>query len=490
MKKITVLFLTIVVLISSFAFSASAASNATISFSKNTVSVGDSVTVSITVNPGKTMNAVQYVINYNETVLQFVSSDQMTGGAGVLQVVESFGDKTSVTYSGVFTAIATGECAVSVSDCLWSAGGTSEVSFGGASAKVTVKDAALSNNANLKSLSLNTGSLSPKFSASRTSYTAKVAYETTKVNVSATASDSGAKVVSISGNTDLKVGSNTVTVTVQAADGSQKKYTIVVTRLKEGESLTDDTASEPETPEVNPLETTISGTPYTVAAEIPEQYVLNGFTVSTTSYNGTDISVLSDDNYTIYYLKSAESEDLVPYTYNKELEVFEKLKYMSFGKSTYIFEEIPDEYAVPENMYLSNLKISDFLVECLSSNGTDSQDFHYVYCYTNGSCAVYRYDSLEETLQRYPELTLVTLEDAAEKDTFLARVNSLSTNAKVILACLCIAVLGALALLVFFIIFIVKKIANRNVNIEFEEMVDDFDEVAEEDTAEISEPKE
>ena len=487
-KKSIILILTLVFCFSVFSVCVSAA-NTTISFSSNTVTVGSSVTVTVTVNPGQTFNAVSYNVNYDENILQFSSSEQATGGAGVLKVVESFADKTSVSYSMVFTAIATGNCAVSVDNCLWSAGGSSEIAISGASATLSVKDPVLSSNANLKSLSLNSGKLSPKFSASRTSYTSKVLYDVTKVNVSANVADGSAKVVSVTGNTNLQVGENTVVVTVQAADGTQKKYTIVVTRLKEGEIIsTEDETGEETIIDTSKLETTVGGNTYTISTELPEDKLLKGFKSSTVEYNGIEVPVAVDESesYTLYYMKSAESEELLPFLYDSELKTFDFLKFLVIGDNVYIFEELPDEYAVPDGLYPSNLNISDFSVECFSITDETQSDFHYVYCYFNGEYGIYRYDSLENTLQRYPQLQLLTLAEKEENDNFYTRFSSLSTNAKIIFICLIIAVLGATTLIVLLIINLIRRFSKRNDDIIFESFDEDFDEI-EEDSKEIFE---
>ncbi len=484
LKNLAIIILTLIISLSVFSVCVSAASNASISFSSSTVTVGNSVTVTVTVNPGQTFNAVSYNVNYDENVLQFVSSEQATGGAGVLKVVESFADKTSVSYSMVFTAIATGNCAFSVENCLWSAGGSSETPIGGASATLSVKDPVLSSNANLKSLSLSSGKLSPKFSASRTSYTSKVLYEVTKVNVSANVADGSAKVVSVTGNSNLQVGDNTVVVTVQAADGTQKKYTIVVTRLKEGEIIsTEDETGEETVIDATKLETIVAGTTYTVSTELPEDKILNGFEASTVDYNGIEVPVAIDEaeNYVVYYLKSADSDELIPFIYDSELKTFELLKYLVLDGKVYIFEEFPDEYAIPEGLYPSNLKISDFSVECLSISDETQSDFHYVYCYFGAEYGIYRYDSLENTLQRYPQLKLVKLSDVEENDNLLARFSSLSTNGKIIFICLIVAVLGAIALIVFLVIYLIKRFSKGNDDILLESLDDDFDEIVEDD---------
>lgn len=486
--KILSLFVVFILIISN-CFTASAANNAIISFNNTTFAVGDNVSVTVKINPGIAMYAVEFHVNYDEQILQY-NNGASSGGAGALRIVESPSGETSVSYTMNFTAIKSGTCTISVSNCIYQklgANGAEPVNFGGASDKLTVKDPELSSNANLKSLSLNTGSLSPKFSQNRTSYTAKVANNVTKVNVSANVADASAKVVSVTGNSNLKVGENNVVVTVQAANGTQKKYTIVVTRLNETDSVTstpEDTSGEDTTPEEpSPLETVIADTTYTIATEIPENLIFKGFTLSTVMYNEVEVPVATDENlaYTIYYLKAADSEELLPYTFNKQLKTFERLKYLALGENLYIFEKIPEEYKPYNNLYASNLNISNFTVECFSSNEKALKDFHYVYCYSNGEYSIYRYDDLEGTMQRFPEFLKATdaENNVAPKETLLTRFSSLSLNGKIIIIGLLIAVLGALSLIVFLIVFLIKKSSKKGKNIFFESY-DDFDEVSEE----------
>ncbi|WCN39674.1 cadherin-like beta sandwich domain-containing protein [Aneurinibacillus uraniidurans] len=94
--------------------------------------------------------------------------------------------------------------------------------------------------ADLSSLLLSAGTLSPSFSSSTTSYTASVSNATTSLKVTPTVADAyatvtvnGASVTSgtASSSIPLTVGSNTITVVVTAQDGSTtKSYTISVTR--------------------------------------------------------------------------------------------------------------------------------------------------------------------------------------------------------------------------------------------------------------------
>ena len=110
---------------------------------------------------------------------------------------------------------------------------------------LTVNRAAGSSNANLSALTTTGGTLSPTFNAAVTSYTAAgVANTTTAVTVRPTAADSTALLtVRVNGGTAvavtsgqnssslaLNVGVNTIEITVTAQDGTEKKYSISVTR--------------------------------------------------------------------------------------------------------------------------------------------------------------------------------------------------------------------------------------------------------------------
>lgn len=486
MKKIISLLITIIVAIPTVAFSAHAASSAIISFSKSTISVGENLTVTVTVNPGKKFSALQYVLNYDENVLKFKSTDSSSeGGAGVIKLVESFPSKTKSTYKFVFNAISTGSATISVSDCFY-ADEAGEYDFGGASAKMTVKDKTLSNNAKLKSLSISGVKLSPSFSSSKTKYTATVSNNTEKVNVIAKTDDSDAKVKSVTGNTNLKVGKNSIIVTVEAANGSQRNYTITVTRLDktpEKEEIEEkEEEKEPEKVEEEELNITIAGTEYIVVSKIPSDALFKNFKISEIDFQDKKIEVAVDEaeNYQLFYLKSVESDELVPYVYNESVEEFEKLKFLNFNDNVYIFEEIPDDFVVPQNLFSSNLQIGDLSVESLVDSDQKLSDFSYVYCYLNGNHSFYRYDNLEGTLQRYPDIESVKIStNIQQKKSFIDKFNSLSVNGKVIIIALLIAVLGVISLLVMLITYFVKKSKTPNPYIDlcYYDDQEDFDKI-------------
>lgn len=86
-----------------------------------------------------------------------------------------------------------------------------------------------SNNANLKSLSLDVEGLSPEFNKSITEYYLLVDLSIEEINVNAIAEDSKSA-VTIVGNKNLEEGENSIQITVRAENGNTKTYVIHVTK--------------------------------------------------------------------------------------------------------------------------------------------------------------------------------------------------------------------------------------------------------------------
>jgi VCBS repeat-containing protein len=84
-------------------------------------------------------------------------------------------------------------------------------------------------NANLKKLVPNYEGLSPNFNPSTTKYSLAVPATATNLGLTVAVDGAGAKYW-ISGDENLKMGDNTVTITVTATDGTKKVYTIIVTK--------------------------------------------------------------------------------------------------------------------------------------------------------------------------------------------------------------------------------------------------------------------
>ncbi len=87
-------------------------------------------------------------------------------------------------------------------------------------------------NAELATLTISEGTLNPAFSSAIASYTTTVPFSITSLTVAGTAADAPYATVAVlpAQPVTLVVGTNAVTVTVTAEDGSQQTYTVAITR--------------------------------------------------------------------------------------------------------------------------------------------------------------------------------------------------------------------------------------------------------------------
>ena len=491
MKKIfkgAVLSIAAIMLIISTAVFPASAENAVLSFSSQKPSVGQSVTVTVTFNPGAKMYSADFSLSYNPDILTYESATctAKAAGGGIVKAAPTLTGETKISYKFTFTAKKSGSSNITVSGGVYGFEDTENYNVG-ASATLTVSDAAKPGVATLKSLSISNGTLTPGFSTGRTSYTAKVKYEVTSCKVFATATDAKAT-VAVGGKETLEVGKNTRTVTVTAQNGTQKTYTIVITRLKEGEELDGETKPEDNTDEPE-KSTVIDGVKYSIATDLSGFKLPNGFKATTASHGGAEVAAAQDTdaNYTVYYLKGENSESYQPYTLESDGKTFKKLKFATFGNNTYIFADIPEGKTVPEGFYQSSVKIGDFDISAYKSPDEGLTDFYYTYCFFEKNFAMYRYDSRENVLQRCPEFTLGDISTAAPKGAgFAARFASLSSNAKIIVVGIVILIIAAVALIVMLIVRMVKPRYDDDDGYDDDMFTNAFDSVTVEDG---SEPK-
>lgn len=201
---------------------------------------GESVTLTFSAG-GSSIYALQASLNYDTDKLTMLGTSCLLGsdwnmdmsGSNIVlsdsQLNSPINNSQSV-FSATFQvkdSVAAGET-VSVSvDRVIASDGESDTSLGSASWSGSIASP-VSSNAALRSLSCADAALSPSFSADTTSYRLTVPYSVASLDLSYQADDGDAD-VEVSGN-DLSVGSNTVTITVTAPDGSTRHYTIAVTR--------------------------------------------------------------------------------------------------------------------------------------------------------------------------------------------------------------------------------------------------------------------
>lgn len=231
-SRISALFLALVMMISMLCMTAFAAPSASFSGSSS-VQAGNSVTLTLSVSGGN-IYGLSGTLNYGSG-LSFTNYSCSASGWGM----EVNGTKfsaygTSSTSGAILTVTLKVDSSLAKGTALSASFGDIVVSDGEADTSLGTASwngavaAAPSGDNTLASLSCSNATLSPAFSKSTTSYSCTVPFSVESLDLKYTKSDAGAS-VSVSGNS-LVVGENTVTVTVRAANGSEKYYTISVTR--------------------------------------------------------------------------------------------------------------------------------------------------------------------------------------------------------------------------------------------------------------------
>ena len=213
-----------------------------------TIRAGSSVTLTYSVS-GSSIYGVNAIISYDSSLLELtevrpvIGWDHDTSGDGKTVAFWDGSLSNPINSASIFTVTFKVKSGVSAGTKVTvNISGTVQVpnesnpgsykddSSGSASWSATIA-APLSSNANLGSLTCGSGTLSPAFSSSTTTYSVTVPYSVTALSLNYSTQDSGAR-ASVSGNS-LSVGSNTVTITVTAPNGNTKKYVIYATRQQD-----------------------------------------------------------------------------------------------------------------------------------------------------------------------------------------------------------------------------------------------------------------
>ena len=323
LKTVTVALLAVILIASGFITDAenAFASSAKVSLSGGgTVEKGDSLTITLKYS-GATFGSATARVTYDSSILEYSSCSgaEANGGGGTVILTMANGSGTeSLSCKLKFKAAKAGSTTVSVSTTDVYNIDMEELTAGSASTTVTVKSTAdkASTNADLSAMAVSSGTLSPAFSPSVTSYKVKVPNSVTTCTISADKADSKSS-ISVTGSPNLKVGENVRKVTVTAESGKTKTYTITITREaaeggtsgsgQSGETSGSQTASQ--TQENQPIETEIGGVTYIVCEDFENVEIPETFHEDAAAYNDKQIPVIrsAEGNLVLALLKPAES---------------------------------------------------------------------------------------------------------------------------------------------------------------------------------------
>ncbi len=365
-------------------------------FSSNVVAAGDTLTVTVSSTADQTITAGSGVITYDSAVLDY------TGGAGSSLVSAG---RVKFSYSGSGKTLrasitfkvkgGSGSYKIAAVECK-----INGQSVPGAGASITVKAGAntpsdVSHNADLTSLTVAAGELSPAFSSAVTDYTVVVPYQQTDGVLYVKTADGNAK-IAFGGERNLSIGLNTRTVTVTAPDGTQKVYTIVFNRLDENGQ--DVSKKDAEGPTV-----TIDGRGYSVCATIDRETAPKSLSVLPYTYEGVEVESLSDASgkMVVLALKDEEGKQKL---FRLDGSVLTPFVYVQNGDNLYVVEQLPSISEVPAGYFLTRFTIGENAVDCYRSSGDSAGRFVVLYATPPGqTSAYYRLDTAENTLQQYPD---------------------------------------------------------------------------------------
>ena len=385
------------------------AANVVIALSASTVSVGNNVTATISVS-GSDISAYTIYVSYNSSVLQYNSASGsaiVNGGGGTVTASGTSAGSFSIS----FTAIANGSGSITTSgsDVYDINGNAISISHAGATVTVatasnngdtnngnatteagetteTTEDDGRSADCDLASLQVSPGTLTPAFSADRTTYWLQVDEDVTSVVVSASAADGNAT-TSVSGANSIQKGKNTVRVTVTAENGAVKVYTI---NVQAGEDVGDPVA-------------TIDGKEYSFVMNEDGLEAPEGFTAGTTTYKDWDVLSYESPNkkITVVCLKDEDGENHW-FIMDAEKDVFTPYQEYSSQYNRYIITAVPDGVAIPDGFKETTLKIGDNSVVAYQSDDIADKDLYLVYAINvEGEEGFYEYDAKEQAFLRY-----------------------------------------------------------------------------------------
>jgi len=388
--------------------------------SSYTSTQGEEFQVGVYIRGSEAIGTYEFYLDYDSDKMEYVSGAD-SGGSGRLKFV-GFGNSNSYSYMLTFKAVAAGSCNISISSAnvgpLDSSSGDSMTISEASSAPVTIKGP----NTTSDDCSLATLNLSPcglyGFSPDVTEYDITVENELTEVSVKATTSSSKAT-YSVS-DTNLKVGVNTVHITVTAENGATKTYSIII-RRKEGETPTTTTAQEtPTTTSSSNIETAPEGIDSSVSfsvngknmyvMEVPgDNSVPEGFSRTTISYQEKEIPayVGGTQNVTLLYMIDESNSNGGFYVYNEADQSVYPYITLTNAQGTYLLLSADSTVTIPEGYTATTVALAGSDSESVQTNVTAwvcnaDAEFFLVYALNDkGETGFYQYDTVERTLQRY-----------------------------------------------------------------------------------------
>lgn len=485
LKKIAAVFMVMILCIPFLnVTSTKAAGTARVSIGSASGTVGDTVSVSVSIDASFDIGAATIYVSYDSSILEPVSGSN-TGTVTCNFLDSSASSSQSATISFRIKGVGTSSLNV-VGDSKVISMDYDNASLSKSSGSITgMAPASYSTDNTLSSLEISPGVLSPAFSPNVTAYTTSVGSDCDKLTVSATANDSRAT-IKVSG-TRMDPGLNTTTITVTAENGSKRTYTIKTTKnediktqeeaSREAENNNTDNG-EADGSAIQEPTVSVDGMEYKVLASFDEHPLPAGYVQSESDYNGIKIAVGMGTNTRVMltYLESTDGRgesgfyvyDSVKKTFTRYIEVYQpELSYcvLTIDEASM---ELPDGYE------LGRITINGREIDALLDRTGNYALFYGVS--STGETGWFRYNINDGTIQGYsgyntqaePVFNNVS-DNALENQNRFGFLKGVSNE---ILACIA-ALIVVIVILVVIIIILAHKLTSGKKKLEDE--MDDYD---------------
>ncbi len=285
----------------------------------------------------------------------------------------------------------------------------------------------------LSSLSVDKGTLSPAFSSDVTDYTVDLTNSETEITISATANDSKAS-VSGTGLQPLKIGANSFAVDVTSESGSRRSYIVNV--------------NVSETPTVF-LEK--DGNQMGILNNLEGMDIPKGFTETKVTINGQEVTALVNEEgtVTLLYMQNSNGEKQF-FIYDPNSSDYSIYNPIALCGLDLAVIDIPVDMQAKEGMTYGQVEVDGQTFYGWKFDDTGMENYTLLYLMDgSGTAHYYMHDSVLDNLQIYDNLAPLTAQ----------KLNDMSYDLKVYTYCTYGfgAAAGILLLLMLFFAFKKKR---------------------------------
>lgn len=349
-----------------------------ITSSKENVSVGDTITTTVTINSDTPIGYYSYTLDYNPNKLKLLSASSY--------IVDSPNKNNTKKIKKDFKlkVIDKGTSKISVkSYAITSFSDENKINVKINPVTISTKGliSTYSNNNYLSILKIDNYKLNPTFNKKTLNYKLNLNSDIEKINIVAKAESDKASVTG-DGEISLLEGENKVEITVTSESGKEKIYTILITVKDE-----------------NPIKVKINDKEYTLVKNISALEIPEGYKAIKIKIDNEEVGALYSDitKYTLIGLKD-ENGNIRLYIYDEENNTYTLYNEIVFNKISFLPLKTNETL---EGYQTYNETINKVDLECYKLSSNSDYCIIYGMNINTGEKGWYSYNKKEESIQKY-----------------------------------------------------------------------------------------